>query len=59
MRDIYGLSRKQVEKMVYQKTPMDTIYTINEYNNCFEVHGAAGGDNLTYRFYTNGEVVEK
>ena len=58
---MYRLSREQeqIKQMVYSQTPIDTIVSTHDLPNGIEVRGYAGGDNVTYRFYDNGTVVEK
>lgn len=53
------MTKQNVELMVYSNTPIDTIDHMYEGYGFIEVSGRAGGDNLTYRFYENGMVVEK
>lgn len=58
---MYRLSneQKKIQELVYQNTPIDTILTTYDLPNGIEVVGRAGMDTLTYRFYDNGQVVEK
>lgn len=58
---MYRMSREQenLKRMVYSQTPMDTIVSTYDLPNGIEVHGYAGGDSMTYRFYDDGRVVEK
>ena len=58
---MYRLTQEQIKKMVYSQTPIDTIVSTYDLpgGNGIEVRGYAGGDNMTYRFYDNGKVVEK
>ena len=51
--------QKQIQDLVFQNTPIDTILSTYELSNGIEVIGSAGGDTLTYRFYNNGTIVEK
>ena len=51
--------KKQIQQLVFENTPIDTIITIYDLPNGIEVIGRAGGDTLTYRLYDNGMVVEK
>lgn len=54
-----NLSKQNIQTIVYRNTPIDRINTIHEGYGFIEVNGCAGGDNLTYRIYENGMVVEK
>lgn len=58
---MYRLSQEQIKQMVYSQTPIDTIvYTYDlSGGNGIEVHGYAGEDSMTYRFYDDGKVVER
>ena len=51
--------KKQIQQLVFENTPIDTIVTTYDLPNGIEVVGRAGGDTLTYRLYDNGMVVEK
>lgn len=51
--------KKQIQQLVFENTPIDTIVTTYDLPNGIEVVGRAGGDTLTYRIYDNGMVVEK
>ena len=51
--------KKQIQQLVFENTPIDTIITTYDLPNGIEVIGRAGGDTLTYRLYDNGMVVEK
>ena len=54
-----NLSKQNIQSIVYRNTPIDRINTIHEGYGFIEVQGNAGKDNLTYRIYENGTVVEK
>lgn len=56
---IRNLSKQNIQNIVYRNTPIDRINTIHEGYGFIEVNGSAGKDNLTYRIYENGMVVEK
>ena len=58
---MYRLSQEQIKQMVYSQTPIDIIISTYDLpgGNGIEVHGYAGGDSMTYRFYDDGKVVEK
>jgi hypothetical protein len=59
---MYGrmsLEQENLQKLIFQNTPIDTIVSTHELPNGVEVRGYAGGDSLTYRIYDNGTVVEK
>ena len=58
---MYRLSREQeqIQQLVFQNTPIDTIVSTYDLPNGIEVTGHAGRDTLTYRIYDNGMVVEK
>ena len=51
--------KENLKSIILQKTPLDTIIETFECGNYIEVTGRAGGDVLTYRIYSNGQVVEK
>lgn len=53
------MKKQDIENLVYRNTPIDKIQSLYEGYNFIEVSGCAGKDNLTYRFYDNGKVVEK
>lgn len=56
---IRNLSKQNIQSIVYRNTPIDRINTIHEGYGFIEVNGSTGKDNLTYRIYENGMVVEK
>lgn len=53
------MNKQDIQNIVYRNTPIDKINTIYEGYGFIEVNGRAGKDNLTYRLYENGMVVEK
>jgi hypothetical protein len=53
------MNKQDIESLVYRSTPIDKIQSMYEGYNFIEVNGRAGSDNLTYRIYNNGMVVEK
>ena len=53
------MNKQDIENLVYCSTPIDRIQSMYEGYNFIEVNGRAGSDNLTYRIYNNGMVVEK
>ena len=53
------MKKQDIEIMVYRNTPINEIQSVYEGYGFIEVNGKAGKDNLTYRFYENGMVVEK
>lgn len=54
-----SLQQEQLQKVIYEKTPIDTIMYVQDLYNGVEVTGRAGKDILTYRIYNNGAVTEK
>ena len=56
---IRNLSKQNIQNIIYRNTPIDIINTIHEGYGFIEVNGSAGKDNITYRIYENGMVVEK
>ena len=54
-----SLEQENLQKLIFQNTPIDTIVSTYSLPNGVEVNGYAGGDNVTYRIYENGTVVEK
>lgn len=58
---MYRLSREQeqIQQLVFQNTPIDTIMTTYDLPNGIEVTGHAGCDIVTYRIYENGTIVER
>ena len=48
-----------IKKIVYDKTPIDTIIDYYKTGQFIEVTGRAGGDVLTYRIYNDGTVTER
>jgi hypothetical protein len=53
------MNKQDIQNIVYRNTPIDKINTIYEGYGFIEVNGRAGKDELTYRLYENGMVVEK
>ena len=53
------MNKQDIQNIVYRNTPIDKINTIYEGYGFIEVNGRAGKDNLIYRVYENGMVVEK
>ena len=51
--------KKQIQQLVFENTPIDTIIATYDLPNGIEVIGCEGGDTLIYRLYDNGMVVEK
>ena len=51
--------KENLKSIIIQKTPLDTIIETFECSDYIEVTGRAGGDILTYRIYSNGQVVER
>lgn len=51
--------KENLKSIILQKTPLDTIIETFECGDYIEVTGHAGGDVLTYRIYSNGQVVER
>lgn len=51
--------KENLKSIILQKTPLDTIIETFECRDYIEVTGRAGGDVLTYRIYSNGQVVER
>lgn len=51
--------KENLKSIIIQKTPLDTIIETFECGDYIEVTGRAGGDILTYRIYSNGQVVER
>ena len=56
---MYEMTKRQIQDLVYQNTPIDQILVVNEDRRFIEVTGRAGKDVMTYRFYENGSIVEK
>lgn len=53
------MSDDAVKKIVYERTPIDTILDIYTDSEFSEVVGRAGGDTLTYRIYPDGRIYER
>lgn len=54
------LSKKQIEDLVYQNTPIDTIMTTQELpDNGIEINGYVKNNYTTYQIYQNGQVIKK
>lgn len=51
--------QRNIQQLVFECTPIDSIIEIRDGLNFIDVVGLAGGDTLTYRFYDNGQVVER
>lgn len=50
---------KDIRKIIFEKTPIDQIISIDRIGNFYEVVGKAGGDVFLYRVYDNGAICEE
>jgi len=48
-----------IQKIVFEKTPIDKITNYYKTMSFIEVTGRAGGDVLTFRIYNDGTVTER
>ncbi len=53
------MTENELRKILIERTPLDRVIEKQNFGNYTEVVGSAGGDTLTYRIYSNGQVVEK
>ena len=53
------MTDSEIRKIVIERTPLDRVIQTQNFGNYTDVVGSAGGDNITYRIYSNGQVVEK
>lgn len=47
---------KKALDILFEKTPIETIYDAFEERDFIEFHGSCGGDVLRYRVYNDGSV---
>lgn len=50
---------ENIRRVIFERTPIKQIISIERMGNFFEVVGRAGGDVLTYRIYDNGTICER
>ena len=52
------LTKSQIQKIVTQATPIDTIISAEEKYHAIEVRGYVGNSLQTYTIYENGQVIQ-
>jgi hypothetical protein len=53
------MTDNEIRKILIERTPLDKMIEKHSFGDYTDIVGSAGSDTLTYRIYSNGQVVEK